>query len=358
MIKLIAGKPHIFLLLIAVLLSCGRPAARRTDERGKGNTLYSVPSTPVKQQGDADLCWLYAMTATLESEHLSEGDSVNLSAAFVARMMLHDEAVCCFRGMGRTDIALRGMMPTALHYINMYGIVPYDSYVDAEDADWTVLLRKITAMARAAAARHEEQHDFEAAVNSLLDDELGPLPAPHVYMFGAEYTRQEFAHSVCAPDEYVFLCSTTGERMNTPVMLNEPDNVFRDTFRNVPLDTLMQHIRHAVSTGHPVCWEGHVLKGSLLGDSRHGSSYIDEPATATADERERRYKRLETTDDHALCITGLVRHGGKLYYKCKNSWGEKWGDKGYCYLSENYIAMNTIAVAMSRKAYSARQAQP
>lgn len=357
MIRKITTAPHMLLLLLAILLSCGRPAAHRAGGNDR-NTIATVRTTPVKQQGDGTLCWLYAMTATLESEHLGEGDSVNLSAAFVARMMLHDEAVRCFRGMGRTDIALRGMMPTALHYINMYGIVPYDSYVDAEDADWTVLLRKITAMARAAAARHEEQRDFESAVNSLLDDELGPLPAPHVYMFGAEYTRQEFAHSVCAPDEYVFLCSTTGERMNTPVMLNEPDNVFRDTFRNVPLDTLMLHIRRAVSTGHPVCWEGHVLRNSILNENSHGSSYIDEPATATAAERERRYQRLETTDDHALCITGLVRHGGKLYYKCKNSWGEKWGDKGYCYLSENYIAMNTIAVAMSRKAYAARHAQP
>ena len=35
--------------------------------------------TPVKDQGDSETCWIYAMLATIETEHLSWGDSVNLS---------------------------------------------------------------------------------------------------------------------------------------------------------------------------------------------------------------------------------------------------------------------------------------
>ena len=35
--------------------------------------------TPVKDQGDSETCWIYAMLATIETEHLAWGDSVNLS---------------------------------------------------------------------------------------------------------------------------------------------------------------------------------------------------------------------------------------------------------------------------------------
>ena len=41
-------------------------------------TLAMLPTTPVKDQGHNELCWLYAMTATIESEHAAQGDSVNI----------------------------------------------------------------------------------------------------------------------------------------------------------------------------------------------------------------------------------------------------------------------------------------
>ena len=35
--------------------------------------------TPIKDQGESQTCWIYAMLAAIETEHLSWGDSVNLS---------------------------------------------------------------------------------------------------------------------------------------------------------------------------------------------------------------------------------------------------------------------------------------
>ena len=35
--------------------------------------------TPVKDQGKSQTCWIYAMLAAIETEHLAWGDSVNLS---------------------------------------------------------------------------------------------------------------------------------------------------------------------------------------------------------------------------------------------------------------------------------------
>ena len=45
-----------------------------------------LPTTPVKDQGSSSLCWVYGMLATLETEHIMRGDSVNLSPDYVARM--------------------------------------------------------------------------------------------------------------------------------------------------------------------------------------------------------------------------------------------------------------------------------
>ena len=43
--------------------------------------------TPVKNQGKSELCWAYAMLATIETEHLLRGDSVNLSPQYLGRML-------------------------------------------------------------------------------------------------------------------------------------------------------------------------------------------------------------------------------------------------------------------------------
>jgi len=105
--------------------------------------------TPVKDQGQSQLCWAYAMLATIETEHLLRGDSVNLSARYVGRMLPKGKE--------------RAMCQTLLNIIRRDGIVGYDV---------------------------------------LPDDATDEMPTPKwVFMLGARYTPQEFAHSVCAPDE-------------------------------------------------------------------------------------------------------------------------------------------------------------
>ena len=43
--------------------------------------------TPIKDQGDNETCWIYAMLATIETEHLAWGDSVNLSPYYIEKML-------------------------------------------------------------------------------------------------------------------------------------------------------------------------------------------------------------------------------------------------------------------------------
>ena len=117
--------------------------------------------TPIKDQGDSPTCWIYAMLAAIETEHLAWGDSVNLSPYYIEKMMEREPNL---------PEDKRGMGATLLRLIQKYGIVGYNAMRSIE------------------------------------------TPAPkYAFMAGAEYTTQEFARSVCKPGEYINLTANEEE---------------------------------------------------------------------------------------------------------------------------------------------------
>jgi bleomycin hydrolase len=219
--------------------------------------------TPVKNQGESQTCWIYAMLAAIETEHLSWGDSVNLSPYYIEKKMEQEpQAPESKRGMGKTLINL----------IQKYGIVGYDA------------MRKVET------------------------------PAPRwVFMLGATYTPQEFARSVCAPDEYVALTSDDDEPYNQLIDIDMPDNWAHHRFWNVPMDTLLAKTERAVRRKHGVCWESR---------------------------------------GHAMAIVGLGRdrEGGR-WFILKNSWGDHDADHGLVYMNYQRFRKETLAVEMTREAF-------
>ena len=171
--------------------------------------------TPVKNQGESQTCWIYAMLAAIETEHLSWGDSVNLSPYYIEKMMEQEPgAPESQRGMGQTLIRL----------IHKYGIVGYDAMRTVE------------------------------------------TPAPRwVFMLGAEYTPQEFARSVCANDEYIALTSNSHEPYYKDIDIDLPDNWLHDRFYNIPIDSLLVKTELAVKAHHGVCWESKKHAMAIVG---------------------------------------------------------------------------------------------
>ena len=83
------------LMAVAALTACG-PGA---DSRQPRNTFIQevrLTATPVKDQGRSPLCWVYAVLATIETEHAAQGDSVNLSPDYTARCRLAALARRCY----------------------------------------------------------------------------------------------------------------------------------------------------------------------------------------------------------------------------------------------------------------------
>ena len=182
--------------------------------------------TPIKNQGKSQTCWIYAMLAAIETEHLAWGDSVNLSPYYIEKMMEQERDM---------PTSKRGMGKTLINLIQKYGIVGYDA------------MRTIDT------------------------------PAPRwVFMLGATYTPLEFARSVCAPHEYVALTSNTDAPYYQEVDIDQPDNWMHDRFLNLPMDSLLSITERAVRQHHGVCWEskGHAMAIVGIAHDDAGEKYF------------------------------------------------------------------------------------
>jgi len=66
--------------------------------------------------------------------------------------------------------------------------------------------------------------------------------------------------------------------------------------------------------------------------------------------RQEAFDNYETTDDHAMQIVGLAKdQKGREYYIVKNSWGTSNDNKGYLYVSKNYVRYKTMNIIVNQK---------
>jgi len=250
-------KRILYLMTVILLWSCVEPAPKHFTH----DVLNRM--TPVKDQGESETCWIYAMLAAIETEHLAWADSVNLSPYYIEKM-LEREPLC--------PKSKRGEPATTLRLLQKYGICGYDAMRSTK------------------------------------------TPAPRwVFLYGATYTPQEFARSVCKPGEYLQLTCDDDKPYYKEHELEVPDNWLHDHYLNIPVDTLLAKTIRAVRQHHGVCWED---KG------------------------------------HAMAIVGIAHDDkGKEYFIMKNSWGTNRPYGGLDYLSFDDFRKETVAVEMTKEAY-------
>lgn len=341
-----------WLLAILLVVSCSRPQKPAQPERREFHTDVLLPMTPVKDQHGEELGWAYAMLATIETEHIGRGDSVNLSPAYVMRMLLREQVDRCYLASCRAlsddedeyNITLRGMMPQLVRLIETYGLMPYDSY--RSDSLPLIAAAKLQWMVVAEASQGKSIQQVRQDADALLDNAINPLPR-HVYMYRMEYTPVEFAHSVCMPDEYVAVTSLAHEPMNRRVELPLPDNRDNAKFLNLPLDSMMRLIERSLRSGHPVCWQGNMdphlfTPESGVGDVPSGKRQCSQL------QRQRAFESNRYARDHAMAIIGIARDGqGRQFFICKDSRGTQNPYGGLVYLSSDYVRMYTTAIMVN-----------
>lgn len=334
-----------------VLASCGNKH-EASRERLAFTTDVRLRTTPVKDQGSTSLCWVYAMLATIETEHIMQGDSVNLSADYVARAFLREQALEQ-RAAEDWTLTTRGMATMTLRLIATYGLTHHDAFHRREDTNFKVLDEKL----RLARGMATSLDDYIRRVDGQLAQAFGE-PMPTVFFLGVQYTPLEFAHSVCHDGEYEALTSFTHHAFGERFPLEVADNHYHDTYLNVPLDTLYRKVVRALLHGHPVCWEGDTSEPgfsfargvAMLPSQTASPAAVRTSQTApcaTQTERQQAFESGATTDDHCMEMVGLAHdQHGRRYFIMKNSWGTDNRYGGFMYMSEDYFRLKTIAVVL------------
>ncbi len=338
----------IILVTSLILTDCHNQ--RSTSSAEYLQTEILLPTTQAKTTCEGSPSWAYAMLATIESEHLIEGDSVNLSISFPLRMLLTEEAQKCYFNEGRLVPSVQGMAPTVIHLIEKYGTVPYDSYPDSPNLNYNVICRSLEKNAKECAGRHTGLDYFHQSSGECLDRYMGFLPGKDVFLLGAEYTKGEFARSVCAPGEYLCLTSFTHHPYGKYFVLEIPNNIMNDRFYNLPIDHLLSCIERALRHGHPVCWEGDITNTDFNENKNILGQNIPK-ATCTPQKRQRLFEQLFLTDDQAFELIGIAHDSAHHEYFIARNPQSPYPNSKPIYLSRNYLYRYTMAVTMSKIAY-------
>ncbi len=340
---------HIIIMCMSCLLwcSCSQPQ-RQANNKSVFITDILLKTTPVKEQGESNSCWIYGVLAMLETDRLEQGDSIHLSPAYLERALLQQKAKEMYLGASPLCVNVSGMMPYAFRLMNQVGLLSYDSYHVDEGTNTPFLVKKIALMAQQGAAQKQGFAHLEERVDNLLDSEMGALPT-WVFLYGMQYSPKQFANSIYKPNEYQAYTSFTHHPFNSSFALEVPDNTERSEFINVPLDSLMHLIDQSLLNHRAVCWEGSLNKGEFM--YHKGVARLPQHHTAVnQNERQKAFERLSTTDQHVMCIVGKAHSlKGKTYYIAKNSWGTNNPYHGFMYLSADYIKLRTIAIMCAKQ---------
>ncbi len=338
------------LVILLSLLSCGEKD-RQNGVKEHFTTEVMLRTTPIKDQGKSSFCWIYAMLATIETERLMQGDSINLSPAYVARMFLREQTKRRYVTRGKEEITSRGVCTMLPQLLARHGAMPFDSYRAKDDIDYNALSRRLSRTADAYRAQNRGLEELQADTDRMLDETIGPSPHS-VFMYSCTYTPVEFARSICQNNEYIALTSFSHHPFGKSFVLELADNLYMDAFLNVPVSTLLTVMENAILSGHPVCWEGDVSESGF--SFERGVAVWDENAPApTQENRQQAFEKFHTTDDHCMALIGIaLDRNGKKYFICKNSWGTNNPYGGLMYMSFDYAKMKTIAIMIPQKAYN------
>ena len=329
----------LFIILVASLLftSCTR-REKSKDTTSLSFLSNSLRTTPVKDQGKVEACWIYAYLACIETERIENyGDSMNLSPIWLVRNLLQEQASESYLSQGTMPVSVRGIGPDAERLLKEYGMVQWSTYCP-DDLSSRALARLVKQKV-GIAIKHRKGLNI---LNKEVDKALPFIPhnlRQGFYLYSAHYTPKQFGGSLLYGIKMTWLTSYKHHPYGKPFVLEVPDNHRRHAIMNEPINDIYSKVIEALQNHHPVYWEGQMprkKKPSIDGD--------------LASLRQKALERFITTDQHAMAIVGLTKNGqGDTLFICKNSWGKQWGMNGYFLMSKEDFLINTILVGVVGK---------
>ncbi len=339
--------------------------------------IIDLEVTSVKNQGASGTCWSYSTSSFLESEMIRMGkEPVDISEMFTVRNVYQEKADRYVRMHGYLNYGQGGALPDVIEMYKKYGAVPQEVYAGlnygTEINRHSEMEGILKGMMDAVIENKNKKLSpvWKEAVSGVLDAYLGEFPKEFTYK-GKTYTPQSFAKEVVGVDghDYIQITSWAHYPFYDQVVLMVPDNWNYGTSYNLPMEEMIDVIDHALKNGYTVAWAADVSEKYF--SWKNGVAYVPEKTyrkmskeersdmfsgpkpemTITQEIRQTAYDNYQTTDDHAMEITGLAKdQNGREYYIVKNSWGTSNDHEGYLYVTKNFVRYKTMSYMVHKDA--------
>lgn len=351
--------------------------------------VADIEATEVQSQGRTGTCWSFSALSFIESEIMRLGGGKHeLSEMFIVRNTYADKAEKYVRMHGYLNFGPGGAFHDVSEMIKAHGIVPLEAYTGRPAGEETFnhgeMDHVLHGMVKAVVDAEQKTLTplWKPAYNAVLDTYLGEMPTTFSYR-GKEFTPKSFAKSVkFNADDYVFISSYTHHPFYEDFIIEVQDNWMMKSVYNVPMDEMIEVIDHALVNDFSIAWASDVsekgfsfrdglalvpLDGAKIRKSGKDNKNFSDAGAAkestvfeapceekeiTQEMRQKAFDNYETTDDHGMHMTGIVKdQTGKSYYIIKNSWGTDNNDcDGYFYASQAFVEYKTMDIMLHKDA--------
>lgn len=379
-------------ILLVGVATCTLAQDTITNKKGSKyvfDLIKQYDATPIENQNNTGTCWSFSTLSYFESElmRMGKGDQ-RLSEMYIVRKAYEGKAENYVRMHGMHNFGPGGAFHDIPWVIRRYGIVPLEAYeglsYGSETHNHEELDGILTASVKVIKENPQKKltPSWKKAMSGILDAYLGEDPKEFTYN-GKTYTPRSYADELgLNMDDYVALTSYTHHPFYSKFVLEIPDNWAFGSCYNLPIDELMEVMEYAVMNGYTFAWGADVSEkgfafreglailpkdeSTIKKKGKDGKYYNDggaektsnafekpvEQRWVTQEERQLAFDNFETTDDHGMHVTGLVKdQNGTKYFIVKNSWGLKYNDcDGYFYASEAYARYKTMNIFLHKDA--------
>ncbi|PIA77772.1 aminopeptidase [Gaetbulibacter sp. 4G1] len=334
-------------------------------------TIIDLETTDVISQGSTGTCWSFSTSSFLESEIMRiAGKKIDLSEMYTVRNTYPKKAWNYIMRQGKAQFSEGGLAHDVMNSVAEYGLVPNNIYSGLEDNATRHNHSEMIAVLRGLLDTYIDNPGrqlspkWKQVTESVLDIYLGKNVSNFSYD-GTQYTPKSFLEMTkINPKDYISITSFSHKPFNTYFILNIPDNFSNGKFLNIKLDDLVDVTNKALKAGYTIELDCDVSEKTF--SSKHGLAVIPKdvnsklealqkvlPEKSISQElRQQEFENYNTTDDHLMHITGMLKdQNGTIYYKVKNSWGknsDRVANNGYIYMSEAYFRLKTISIMVHK----------